>query len=198
METNVPLNNHEDLKGAVAGDLEALHRVMPLVYERVRVIAKQMLTGDRAGRWVHASSIVHQAYLRLLDQDNVDFADSARVTAALATIMRRVVVDIARRETTLKRGGALVRVSLHTEGLENREHPIEALEIEDAMVALAAASPESARVAELKFWGGMELEQIAAALDMPLSRVRTLWNRAKAWLSRELASAREESSRETA
>ncbi len=179
----------DDLTSAAAGDLEALHRVMPVVYERIRTIANSMLTGDRALNWVRASSIIHNAYIRLINQHNVDFADASRVTAALATIMRRVVIDIARRETTLKRGGDVTRISLHAEDLAGLNRPVDALEVDDAMVALAAVCPQSARVAELRFWGGMEFEQIAAAMDLPLSRVRSRWNRAKAWLSMELNGA---------
>lgn len=176
----------DDLRQAAAGDPEALHRVMPLVYERVREVAGQLLYGDRAGRWVRASSLVNRAVVRLLDQRNVDFADEARVTAVLATIMRRLVVDIARRETALKRGGGAVHVSLNTGRLAGDHGDLDALEIEDALVALAVVSPDAARIAELRLWGGMELEQIAVALDVPFGRVRRRWNLAKAWLAREL------------
>lgn len=182
----MPSDDLEDLTLAAAGDLDALHRVMPLVYERARAIAHQTLSGDRAERWVRASSLVNRAYLRLVEQRELDFADEARVTAALATIMRRIVIDIARRETSLKRGGDRSRVGLRAVEVADDEPRVDALELEDAMVALAAVSDESARVAELRLWGGMELEQIAVALDMPFSRVRRRWNRAKAWLAREL------------
>ena len=178
----------DDLRLAAAGNLDALHRVMPIVYERVRKIAHLHLTGDRADRWVRASSLVNRAYLKLVEQRTLDFADEARVTAALATIMRRIVVDVARRETAAKRGGDMSRVGLHAEDVAGRADAVDAVELEDALLALGAVSSECARVAELRLWGGMELEQIATALDMPFSRVRSRWNRAKAWLARELGS----------
>lgn len=181
-----------DLKRAAGGNLEALHRVMPLVYEHARHVAGTILAADRARHWVRASSLVNLAYLRLIEHRRFNFDDEAKVIAALVRIMRRVIVDVVRRETALKRGGHVSRVGLHADGLSERRTRVDAIELEDAMEALAAVCNESARVAELRLWGGMELEQIAAALDMPLSRVRSRWNRAKAWLTRELGEARGE------
>ena len=181
----------DDLTRAAAGDLDALHRVMPLVYGRARQIAGGLLAEDRANQWVRASSLVHLAYLRLAEQRNLDGADEARVIGTLATIMRRIVVDIARREQAAKRGGNRQRISLHTGDLADAQSPIDALEVEDALVALAAVSPEAARVAELRLWGALTLEQTALVLDVPFSQVRTLWTRAKAYLARELAHASE-------
>lgn len=195
-------NPPADLSLAAAGDLDALSRVLPLIEDRVREIAAQVLRGDRAQRWVQASSLVQRAFLRLLDQRAVDFGDQARVTAVLATIMRRVVIDIARHETALRRGGDASRVALHQwgEAAERNGHAgragrgeaggggggVDALEIEDALVALSAVAPDAARVAELRLWGGMEFEEIAVATDATPARVRALWNRAKAWLAREI------------
>lgn len=190
-------NPGEDLSLAAAGDLDALSRVLPLIEDRVREIAAQTLRGDRAQKWVQASSLVQRAFLRLLDQRAVDFGDQARVTAVLATIMRRVVIDIARHETALRRGGDASRIALHRWGETAGQNGhggvpgrasdgIDALEIEDALVALSAVAPDAARVAELRLWGGMEFEEIAVATDATPARVRTLWNRAKAWLAREI------------
>lgn len=185
----MPKDNFQDLKRAASGNLEALQRIMPLVYDHARQVAGRIIARDRARRWVHASSLVGMAYLRLVEQRKVDFDDEARVMATLTRIMRRVVIDTVRRERALKRGGRFSRVSMHTDGLAPRRTQVDALEIEDAMVALAAVCDESARIAELRLWGGMELEQISTALGMPLSRVNSRWNRAKAWLARELAAS---------
>ena len=181
----------DDLTRAAAGDLAALDRVLPLIYARIREIAAQVLDGDRVARWVQASSLVQRAMLRLLDQRTVDTADSARVMAVLTTIMRRIVIDVARRETAQKRGGGVPHVSLHGDvALPGQEPPrIDAIEVEDSLVALAAVDAEAARVAELRLWGGMEFAQIALATGLATSRVRTLWNRAKAWLARDLRDA---------
>lgn len=179
-------DSFRDLTRAASGDLDALGRVMPQVYDHARNIARQIVAGDRAQRWVHASSLVSMAYLRLANQEKVDFNDDARVIATLTRIMRHVVIDVVRREQALKRGGRMSRISMHSDGLVPRRTQVDALDIEDAMVALAAVCSESAAVAELRLWGGLELEQIATALDMPFSRVRSRWNRAKAWLAREL------------
>ncbi len=177
----------DDLKQAAAGDLEALHRVGPMLHDRIRAIAHDMLAHDRAKKWVQASSLVNMAFLRLTEQRQIDFADEARVTAAIVTIMRRIVIDVVRRERALKRGGGVSAVGLHGDEIAAPEAPVDALDMEDAMVALSAVCAESARVAELRLWGGMELQQIAVALDIPFSRARSRWNRAKAWLQRELS-----------
>ncbi len=124
-----------------------------------------------------------------MDQRQVDFGDEAKVTAVLATIMRRIVIDIARRETADKRGGGVPHVSLHSDhgvGADGTESRIDALEVEDALVALSAVSPEAARIAELRLWGGMEFSRIAIATGLPEHRVRSQWNAAKAWLARDL------------
>ncbi len=183
----------DDLLKAAAGDAAALERVYPLVYERVRQMAGQLLAGDRVGRWVQASSLVQRAMLRLLDQRApAVLADGARLTGLLATIMRRIVIDIARRETAQKRGGGLAQVSLHSwlgvRGGGGGGGPlvINALEVEDSLVALTAADADAARVAEMRLWGGMEIARIAVAMDQSESQVRRLWNRAKAWLGRDL------------
>lgn len=181
-----------DLRLAAAGDLDALSRVMPLIYARVREVAASLLAGDRAARWVRASSLVHRAFIRLVQRPDVDFADQARVTAVLTTIMRRLVIDIARHELAQARGGGRTRVSLHAAEFEAGEDDgsgagrIDALDIESSLLALQAVEPEAARVAELRLWGGMEFEQIAVAMDVPFSRVRRRWNLAKAWLTRDL------------
>lgn len=182
-----PLDHFEDLRLAASGDLNALHRLMPVIYPELRRIAAKMLQRDRAAQWVGADSLVHKAYLKLCENPGkIDFADRARIIGLIATIMRKLVIDVVRAATAEKRGGGATRVSLHPGELSAGEAPIDALEIEDALVALNGVLPESARVAELRLWGGMELPEIAAALDLPFSRVRALWNHARAWLSREL------------
>jgi RNA polymerase sigma factor (TIGR02999 family) len=187
-----PNDQTEDLLRAAAGDGAALERVYPLVYRRVRELAGQMLAGDRAGRWVQASSLVQRAMIRLLDHRAPEvLGDGARLTGLLATIMRRIVIDIARRETAQKRRGSVAHVSLHSwqDARSGRAVPmvIDALEVEDSLVALTAADADAARVAEMRLWGGMEIARIAAAMDESESQVRRLWNRAKAWLARDLS-----------
>lgn len=183
------LDPSDDLRRAAAGDPRALERVLPLIHSRIHEVASQVLAGDRVARWVQASSLVQQALLRLVEQRTVNFEDEARVMAVLTTLMRRIVVDVARRETADKRGGRVPRVSLHSEpGPREVAAPrIDALEIEDALVALSNVDPEAARVAELRLWGGMELAQIAVAVDIPAAKARRLWHRGKAWLARDLA-----------
>lgn len=166
------------------------HRdVLPLVYERAREIATRTLQGDRAQQWIRASSLVHMAFLRLIEDGGLGptaaKAEEARLLAVLTTIMRRTVVDVARASLAQKRGGPL-KISLHTNDLAQAKPAIDVVEIDDAMKNLAKVCAESARVAELRLWGGMQFEQIADVLNFPLSRVRSRWNRAKAFLAKDL------------
>lgn len=162
--------------------------MIPLVYERAREIATRTLSGDRVERWLRASSLVHMAFIRVMEDGGLSTAskiDEARLLAVLTTIMRRTVVDVARAATARKRREDL-RISLHTDDIAEAKREIDVLEIDDAMRALAEICDESARVAELRLWGGMEFEQIAEATGLPFSRVRTRWNRAKAYLAKDL------------
>lgn len=166
--------------------------LMPLVYERAREIAGRTLEGDRAKRWVRASSLVNMAFVRLLEEGvsrQPGEPGEARLLAILTTIMRRTVVDVARAALADKRVGDAFRVSLHTHGVAAAKPAISVVEIDDAMNALGAVCEESAKIAELRLWGGMDFEQIADALDIPVSRVRSRWNRAKAFLANDLAEA---------
>ena len=163
--------------------------LLPMVYERAMEIANRTLRGDRAKRWVRASSLVHMAFLKLLEDGALelgpDKSREARLLATLTTVMRRTIVDVARAALAQKRGGGL-RISLHTQNLPAATRPVDVIEIDDAIVALGQICDESARVAELRLWGGMDFEQIALATGLPLSRVRSRWNRAKAFLARDL------------
>lgn len=166
---------------------------LPLVYERAREIATRTLAGDRARRWLRASSLVQMAFMRVMEDGGLSASssrvDEARLLAALTTVMRRTVVDVARAALAQKRGGDL-RISLHTTDIAGARPEIDVVEIDDAMLALARVCEESARVAELRLWGGMEFEQIADAMGISFSRVRTRWNRAKAFLAKDLSSRR--------
>ncbi|MBS0196223.1 MAG: hypothetical protein JSR77_05640 [Planctomycetes bacterium] len=176
---------------ASRADPVAMDRILPLVYDRAREIALQVLDGDRAQLWVDASSLVQRAMIRLLDQEQVDLQDAARLSGVLAKIMRRIVVDIARQETADKRGGGMARVSLHAlygrEPSDEDARVVSALEFEDALDALTKDNPEAALVAEMRLWGGMDLIATSAAIGQTYANTRTLWNYAKAWLARELA-----------
>ncbi len=169
---------------------ESLRTAMPRVYERARALSGMILRGDRARRWVRPSSLVQRTMVKFMEMPNTDPDDEARTTATLATLMRRVMVDIARRRTARKRGAGRHELSLHAlrecAGPRSQEPAVDPLELEDALNALAVLDAEGARVAELRIWGGMEFEAIARATDAPLIRVRRCWSRAKAWLAAEL------------
>lgn len=177
----------DDLMKASAGDRDALGRVAPLISGRISTIARDILKRDRAADWVNASSLIGMAYIKLLGQRNVNFADEARVMAVLTTIMRRIVVDIVRQQTAEKRGGGLANVSLHSGELVGDLRRVGALEIEDAISSLARFSPDRARIAEMHLWGGMNFRQIAVVMDLSEDTVRARWTSAKAWLTTALA-----------
>jgi DNA-directed RNA polymerase specialized sigma24 family protein len=130
------------------------------------------------------------AFLRLIEEGGLAAtaakAEEARLLAVLTTIMRRTVVDVARASMAQKRGGPM-KISLHTNDLAEAKPAIDVVEIDDAMRSLSQVCAESARVAELRLWGGMEFQQISDAMEIPMSRVRSRWNRAKAFLAKDLS-----------
>lgn len=177
------------LASAAKGEREGLQVAMPMVYERARRLADGLLVGDRAQRWVGSESLVHMAVLRLLQSGTcLEGKDQHAVLMVLAKVMRHVVVDVARRERAIKRGGGRVRLAVSPDELECRGRTLDVVELDDAIEVLALVDAEAAGVVESRLWGGMTLEQVALAMGVTEGRARTLWNRGKAFLAADLAS----------
>ena len=168
------------------GDQSALDALAPIVYEELRRQARGFMAGERHGHTLQTTALVHEAYLRLVDCNRIHWRDQAHFFAVSAQMMRRVLVDYARR-CNLKRGAGLQRVSLEEAATVGIDRAVEFVAIHDALNALAEIDPRKASVVELRFFGGLSVEETAEALQMsPITVIRD-WSVAKAWLYRELS-----------
>lgn len=168
------------------GDESVLDRLTPLVYNELRRIARARLRAEPAGHTLNTTELVHEAYLRLADQTRMEWRDRAHFFAVASRLMRRLLVDFARRRGAEKRGGDLRRVALDdaTVSVDDRAATFLALDI--AMDRLAEMDERQCRVVECRFFGGMTEEETAEALGVTARTVRRDWVKAKGWLYREL------------
>jgi RNA polymerase sigma factor (TIGR02999 family) len=161
--------------------------LMAVIYEDLHEIARRAMGQERQSHTLQATALVHEAYVRLVDQTRVDWQGRAHFLAVAAEAMRRILVDHARRRAAAKRGGGQLRVALD-DGLRATEAPPDEdlLELDGAMHELAAVSARQARVVELRFFGGMEFLEIAAELGVSERTVKGDWRFARAWLRQRL------------
>jgi RNA polymerase sigma factor (TIGR02999 family) len=169
-----------------AGDESALQRLMPVVHAELRRLARREMRRERAGHTLQTTALVNEAYLRLVDMSGVSWNDRAHFFAMSARLMRRILVDHARSRLYQKRGGGAKVVSFD-EGLTvAREPSANLVALDDALKALATLDERKSQVVELRFFGGLSVDETAAALDVSPSTVLRDWRLAKAWLLREL------------
>lgn len=171
---------------AGAGDRDALDHVFPLVYEELRRLARRELRGEGEGHTLGATALVHEAYLRLVDQRRAGWRDRAHFLAVAAIAMRRILVDRARRRKSSKRGGALVRVPLDQVDLAADERAELLLALDDALTRLDGVAERQARVVEYRFFAGLTEEETALALGIGLRTAKRDWAKAKSWLYQEI------------
>ena len=171
------------------GDETALDALMPLVHDELRRIARRCLYGERANHSVQATELVNEAYLRLVDIQHVDWQNRAHFLAMSARLMRRVLVDLARSRGADKRGGGAVRVTLDDAAIGGVAPDADVIRLDDALQALAALDDRKSRVVELRFFGGLTVDETAAALQVSSKTVLRDWEFARAWLQRELREA---------
>jgi RNA polymerase sigma factor (TIGR02999 family) len=171
-----------------AGDQEARDQLMAAVYDELRRRAAGYLRRERPGHALQATALVHEAYLKLVDQDRVAWQNRAHFMAVAANIMRRILVDHARAERSQKRGGAGQRITLADDLASAGPRELELLELEDALQELAGLDPQQARVVELRYFGGLSIEETGQALDISPATVKREWTMARAWLHRRLQS----------
>jgi RNA polymerase sigma factor (TIGR02999 family) len=168
------------------GDQGALERLVPLVHDELHRIARRCMAGERVGHSLQATALVNEAYLRLIDVSHVDWQDRAHFLAVSARLMRRILVDHARSRNYEKRGGGAQKVSFD-EGLVVSVEPGQDLvALHDALTALATIDPRKSQVVELRFFGGLSVEETAEALHVSTDTVTRDWRLAKVWLLREL------------
>jgi RNA polymerase sigma factor (TIGR02999 family) len=169
------------------GNQSALNQLLPLVYGELRRIASRQLRSERVGHTLQPTALVHEVYLRLVDQRNVDWRNRAHFFGAAAQVMRRILVDHARRHTASKRGNGLHRVSMDEATELAAPEGIPVLALDRALDRLATMDQGLARIVELRAFGGMTIEEAACVLNVSPSTAKREWRTAKAWLTRELS-----------
>src|SRR5262245_1127374 len=169
------------------GDRSALDRLIPLVYAELRRLAHRYMGQERPGHTLQTTALVNEAYLRLIDASQVQWQNRAHFFGVSAQLMRRMLVDFARAHRNLKRGGEAQRVSLDEALLAPQETDADLVALDEALTALAAIDPRQARAVELRFFGGLSVEETAEVLQVSPETVHRDWRTAKAWLLRELS-----------
>ena len=172
------------------GNRTVVDRLMPLVYDGLREMARRQLAGERAGHTFSSTALVHEAYLKLVDQRRVTWRNRAHFYGIASRAMRRILLNYARERRAAKRGGGMIQVTLEEALLPDRQPADMLLALDEALDRLAALSDRQARVVECRFFGGLTHEEIAEALGVSVPTVRRDWRLARAWLSRELETER--------
>ena len=168
------------------GDQGALEQLIPLVHEELRRVARRHMAHERAGHTLQATALVNEAYVRLIDIRQVNWQDRAHFFAMSSRLMRRILVDFARSKGYQKRGGGAQKVSLDEALIVSEEPGADLVALDDALSALAVFDARKAQVVEMRFFGGLSVEETAEALKVSVDTVMRDWKLAKAWLLREL------------
>lgn len=172
-----------------AGDESALEQLMPIVYDELRRLARQCMRRERAGHTLQTTALVNEAYLRLLGSSRVQWQDRTHFFAIAAQLMRRVLVDEARKRLNQKRGGEFTRIEIDAAQISSGPREFDLLALDQALDRLAEFAPRKSRVVELRFFGGLSIEETALALKVSTDIVKREWRTAKLWLLQELSVA---------
>ena len=173
-----------------AGDSQALNDLVPMVYTELRRMASSYLRGERPDHTLQPTALVHEAYLRLVDQHHPDYQSRAHFYGVASHVMRQILVDSARRKSAAKRGSLPMKVTLQDTVFSQDTSADLVVEVDDALCALEQRDPLKARLIEMRFFGGMTAEESATTLDVPLQTVRRQLRVALAWLQREMDHSR--------
>ena len=168
------------------GDKEALNKLIPLVYDELHKLASRYLRRELPDHTLQTTALVHEAYLKLVDQRKANWENRVQFFAVAAQLMRRILVDYARGHRASKRGGDLCKVSLDEGLVSAEEKDAELLALDEALDRLAAIDPQQSRVVELRVFSGLSLEETAQALNISPRTVRREWSMAKAWLHQQI------------
>jgi RNA polymerase sigma factor (TIGR02999 family) len=179
----------EQLVALRDGDREALNHLVPLVYDRLRSLAHARLAGRPPGSSLDTTAMVHEAYLKLVDQSRAQYRDRAHFFAVAATAMRQIVVDRARRRGAAKRGGEFRLASISADALGAEARDEEILAVHEALELLSAVDERLVRMVELRFFAGLSIEETGEVLGIDARTVNRDWRMARALLYRELTSA---------
>ena len=179
----------ELLRARSGGDQSALDQLIPLTYDELRRLAAHYHRQERANHTLQPTALVHEAYLRLIDQKQMQGQNRAHFLGAAAQVMRRILVDHARQKCAAKRDGAEHKLTLDEEVAFAEERDVNLLALDDALIKLEALDPQKSRIVELKFFGGLSIEETAEVLGVSPRTVTRQWGAAKAWLHREISRA---------
>ena len=190
MKTDPPGQEHEITQLLAAwrdGNQAALDELYPLVYDELHRLARRYMSRERKGHTLQTTALINEAYVRLVDQRNVQWANRSHFFAISAQIMRRILIDHARRYTYAKRGGGARQVSLEETATVVLGDLSEFLRLDEALKSLAELDPRLSQVVELKYFGGLNNDEIAGVLKISKNTVIRDWNMARAWLYSQLA-----------
>jgi len=169
------------------GDRAALDRLMPLVYGELRRLARSYLRRERPDHTLQPTALVHEAYMRLVDQHSVSWQNRAHFFGIASQMMRRILVNHALARATAKRGGHAEKLALDEATVVDGERQIDLVVLDDALKELEAADARQCRIVELRFFGGLSIEETAEVLKLSPATVKREWNTAKLWLRRRIA-----------
>jgi RNA polymerase sigma factor (TIGR02999 family) len=168
------------------GNQDAPARLMPIVYEELRQLAHQYLERERADHTLQATGLVHEAYLRLVDQSTTTWQNRAHFFGVAAQVMRRILVDYARTHRAEKRGGNWDKLAFDEALAPSEERSVDLIALDDALKDLLALDPRHSQIVELRFFGGLTNEEVGEFLQISPRTVKREWRMAKAWLRREI------------
>jgi len=169
------------------GNQSALDELYPLVYDELHRLARRYMSRERKGHTLQTTALINEAYVRMVDQKNVNWANRSHFFAISAQIMRRILIDHARRHAYAKRGGGAQQVSLEEVAALVPEQGRELMRLDEALKSLAERDPRRSQVVELRYFGGLNNEEIAGVLQVSENTVTRDWNMARAWLYQQLS-----------
>jgi RNA polymerase sigma factor (TIGR02999 family) len=177
----------ELLQGWRGGDRNALDALVPLVYKELRRLAHFQLRDERQDHTLQSAALVNEAYVRLVGLKTPQWESRTHFFAIAAQLMRQILVDYARRHGSAKRGGSVCKLSLDDAMVVSRQKALDVVALDDALQELARIDPRQSRVVELRFFGGLTLEEISTAMEIGPATVQRDWTSARAWLHREIS-----------
>ena len=177
------------------GDRSALDKLFPLVHKELRRIAQRQMNNERAGHTLQATALVNEAYLKLVGQQEFEWQNRAHFFAVSAQVMRNILIDHARAHARDKRGGGAIQVSLNDIAVIAEEQASDFIALDDALRRLESLDPQKGKIVELRYFGGLSIEETAEVLNISPRTVRREWQRAKAWLYRMISEGTEDETR---
>ncbi len=187
----VEVSRAEDVTGLLRawheGDADALARLVPLVYQQLRRVARARLRAEPSGHILQTTALVHEAYLRLVQIDRLNVRDRTHLLSLAARLMRQVLVDVARKRRSVKRGGDAILVSLSDVSIPGAAPALDVLALDEALGELTTVDPRLAQIVDLKFFAGLTISEAAEALGVSTATVERDWAVARAWLYERLS-----------